>query len=118
MDKLKFQSDHCDFFLDNEGVSSRTEKEIEIGLEVEEETYVASSTEEAAFMRRRLPSHKSVAASIAAAQAVLTNTLSPSSHRKKKSVNISVVGDIISQSDSNSNYSFGKEMDQIMALGI
>lgn len=67
----------------------------------------------------RLAGHKTVAASIAAAQAVLTNTLSPTSHRKNISVltlnsNIGVGLDVISQAE---HYSFNKEIDQIKSLG-
>jgi len=65
----------------------------------------------------RLAGHKTVAASIAAAQAVLTNTLSPTSHRKKKSaltINSNIGVDAISQPE---HYSFNKEIDQIKSLG-
>lgn len=104
-----------------EVVSSKSDKEIEMGLEVGEETYLDlhhSLTPVPDPLR--LPGHKSVAASIAAAQAVLTNTLSPTTHRKKKSpinLNNGVAGDTTSQSE-NTYYSFNKEIDQILALGI
>ncbi|KAI9550538.1 hypothetical protein GHT06_005241 [Daphnia sinensis] len=54
-------------------------------------------------------------ASIAAAQAVLSNTLSPTSHRKKKSAISNNVGiEALSQPE---HYSFSKEVDQIKSLG-
>lgn len=91
-----------------------------MGLEVGEETYLELHQSLTPVPDPlRLPSHKSVAASIAAAQAVLTNTLSPTTNRKKKpSVNLnSNVGDSTSQSE-NTYYSFNKEIEQISALGI
>jgi len=57
-------------------VSLKNDKDIETGMEVVEETILPDPT--------RLPSHKGIAASIAAAQAVLSHTLSPSPLRKQK----------------------------------
>lgn len=105
-----------------EVVSAKNDKEIiELGLEVGEETYLDLHHNLTTVPDPlRLPGHKSVSASIAAAQAVLTNTLSPTTHRKKKpsiNLNSSVVGEIASQTE-NIHYSFNKEIDQILALGI
>ena len=106
-----------------DAISSKNDKEIEMGLEVVEETYLDIHHHGLApaiipDTLTRLSGQKSVAASIAAAQAVLTNTLSPTSHRKKKSVMTigNGVVDTPSQSE-NTHYSFNKEIDQIKALG-
>lgn len=95
-----------------------------MGLEVVEETYmdIHHSLAPAIIIPDplRLPVQKSVAASIAAAQAVLTNTLSPTSHRKKKSVmtiSSGNVTDTVAQSENIHHYSFSKEIDQIKSLG-
>lgn len=90
-----------------------------MGLEVVEETYMDLHRSLAPTLivpdSLRLAGHKSVAASIAAAQAVLTNTLSPTSHRKKKSGISNNVGiEALSQPE---HYSFSKEVDQIKSLG-
>lgn len=90
-----------------------------MGLEVVEETYMDLHRNLAPTTivpdPLRLTGHKSVAASIAAAQAVLTNTLSPTSHRKKKSAITNSVGiEALSQPE---HYSFSKEVDQIKSLG-
>ncbi|XP_046440628.1 GATOR complex protein WDR59-like isoform X2 [Daphnia pulex] len=105
-----------------DAISTKSDKDIEVGLEVVEETYLDLHHSLAPSIivpdSLRLAGHKTVAASIAAAQAVLTNTLSPTSHRKKKSalsINSSIVGiDAISQPE---HYSFNKEIDQLKSLG-
>ncbi|KAI9557296.1 hypothetical protein GHT06_017122 [Daphnia sinensis] len=102
-----------------DAVSSKSDKEIEMGLEVVEETYMDLHRSLAPTLivpdSLRLAGHKSVAASIAAAQAVLSNTLSPTSHRKKKSAISNNVGiEALSQPE---HYSFSKEVDQIKSLG-
>jgi hypothetical protein len=105
-----------------DAISTKSDKDIEVGLEVVEETYLdlhhSLAPSKIVPDSLRLAGHKTVAASIAAAQAVLTNTLSPTSHRKKKSalsINSSIVGiDAISQPE---HYSFNKEIDQLKSLG-
>ncbi|XP_059350855.1 GATOR complex protein WDR59-like isoform X2 [Daphnia carinata] len=102
-----------------DAVPSKSDKEIEMGLEVVEETYMDLHRSLAPTLivpdSLRIAGHKSVAASIAAAQAVLTNTLSPTSHRKKKSAINNNVG--IEAHAQPEHYSFSKEVDQIKSLG-
>lgn len=100
-------------------------KDVEIGQEVVEETYrpnihhSLSPTVIVSDALRCLPGNKTVAASIAAAQAVLTNTLSPTSHRKiKKSAAMTLTSngtpaETVTSQPEISHYSLSKELEQI-----
>lgn len=66
----------------------------------------------------RVLSHKGIAASIAAAQAALSHTLSPSPHRKKKPLNANATcnaEDTVSA--ESADYSFFNEIQQLRELG-
>ncbi len=91
-------------------VSLKNDKDIETGMEVVEETILPDPT--------RLPSHKGIAASIAAAQAVLSHTLSPSPLRKQKVITSnSANNDGTNYVSEGANYSFLKEVELLNKLG-
>ena len=91
---------------------------METGLEVDEETMMVPPILLPETLR--LPSNvKGVAASIAAAQAVLNNTvLSPTTHRKKVAgSNGSLNGDGSPSPNAENSYSFTDELEQIKSNG-
>lgn len=95
--------------------SSRNAAEIQVGMEATEEAFGVMQSSEVISETMRLPAHKGVAVSIAAAQAVLTNTLSPTSGRKRGGSTTSLGNNSLTESKplSEKSYQFTEEIEKL-----
>lgn len=94
---------------------SRNATDIQVGLEATEEAFGVLPSPEIISEKLCLPAHKGVAVSIAAAQAFLTNTLSPNSGRKRGGSTASLSSSSLVETKplSENSYLFADEIEKL-----